>query len=87
MYTLGDYERIVTIKTLIFDINLNFLHLDDLKKIAETAYDLGIEKFPKYDLDDLCYDDPRIELVYKNYKKWVINEFECISNELNGKMN
>ena len=33
MSLLGDFERIIILKTLIYDIDLNFLDLEDLEKI------------------------------------------------------
>lgn len=82
MYTLGDFERITILKTTFFNIDRNFLHLDDLKEIAYTAYELEVKNFPKYDLDDLYYDDSRIDLVYNNYKKFILDEYEKIKNSL-----
>ena len=76
MTLLGDFERIIILKTLIFDIDLNFLDLESLEKIDIEAYQLEIENFPQYDLEDMYnsqYD--KIKEIFENYKKFVTTEY------------
>ena len=76
MTLLGDFERIIILKTLIFDIDLNFLDLESLEKIDIEAYQLEIENFPKYDLEDMYnsqYDE--IQEIYEVYKKFITTEY------------
>lgn len=73
---LEDFERIIILKTLIFDIDLNFLDLESLEKIDIEAYQLEIENFPQYDLEGMYnsqYDE--IEEIYKVYKKFITTEY------------
>ena len=86
MTLLGDFERIVILKTKIFEVDRNFLSKADLEDIAYAAYEMEIDNFPKYDLEDLYYDDNRIDLVYDNYKKFTLKEFEKLWNEISEKL-
>lgn len=83
MSLLGDFERIIILKTLVFDIDLNFLDLEDLEKIDMAAYDMQIDNFPQYDLEGMYnsqYDE--IQDIYEDYKKFTLNEFTKIKREI-----
>ncbi len=80
---LNDFERIIILKTLIYDIDLCFLDLEDLEKIDYEAYQLNIKNFPKHDLDNLYnsqFED--IENIFEEYKNFVINEYSRIKREI-----
>ena len=77
MNIIGDFERIIILKTIIFDVNLNFLCLNDLEKISETAYNLEIE-LPINTVDEEGDEinsleslyDSQYEIIKKIYKEW-----------------
>lgn len=83
MSLLGDFERIIILKTLIYDIDLNFLDLEDLEKIDIEAYQLEIENFPQYDLEGMYnsqYDE--IQEIFENYKKFVTMKYWRLKREI-----
>lgn len=67
-YLLKDFERVVTLKTEIFRVDLNFLDLGDLETIQECEADLGLEVLTYHDLGDICNSDT--ESIEKIYKEW-----------------
>lgn len=73
MNLVNKFERIVILKTLIFDIDLNFLDESDLNKIATYACDMEIDlnfklydklDYPKYDELREVYEEWRDDIVY-----------------------
>lgn len=73
MNLVNKFERIVILKTLIFDIDLNFLDESDLNKIAIYACDMEIDlnfklydklDYPKYDELREVYEEWRDDIVY-----------------------
>ena len=88
MYTnnlLNEFELIVSLKTKIFDINLNFLDLEDLMEIEEIAYDSGLEDIlTDYDLESIYNSEyDKIEEIYKQWCQDVFNAFDNIYKRLN----
>jgi len=79
---IGDFERIIILKTMICEVNQNFLSVDDLKHIAYNAYDMEVKDFPRYDLEELYNSDVRVQKVYENYFKFVCKEYNRIKNGL-----
>ena len=88
MELLGKFERIVIIKTLIFDIDLNFLSENDLKKIADEADTMEI------DLNLLSYDKlnnyPTYDELLEIFEEWqddICYMYNDIKDELLEKLN
>lgn len=84
---LSDFERIVILKTLIFDIDLNFLSKNDLEEIAyradEMEVDLNFSSFDK--LDYPTYDESL--KVFEEWKTDILKRYDEIKNELLKKLN
>lgn len=79
---LNEFEIIIILKTIIFDIDLNFLDENDLNKIATYAEDMGVDLNYKL-FDNLSY--PNYDEMYEVYDEWkndVLYMFEDIRNSL-----
>lgn len=87
MSLVNKFERIVILKTLIFDIDLNFLDKSDLDKIAEYAYDMEVDlNHLLYDkLDYPTYDELRE--VFEEWKNDIVFMADDIRDELEKKIN
>lgn len=88
MYTnslLNDFELIVSLKTKIFDVNLNFLDLEDLMEIEEIAYDSGLEDvLTDYDLENIYNSEyDKIEEIYQQWCQDIFDAFDNIYKRLN----
>lgn len=87
MTLLGDFERIVILKTEIFRVNSNLLSLEDLEQIQECEYDLNMDILTYYDLDNVYNSDyDKVDEIYKKWCDEIIVAFNNISEKLNGKM-
>ena len=84
---LDEFERIVILKTLIFDVDLNFIGENDLNKIISEANTMEVDlNCIKYDeLDYFTYDE-LIE-IYEEWRDDVIFMFDDIRNQLLNKLN
>lgn len=85
---LIEFELIISLKTEIFRVNLNFLDKGDLETIEEAMYDMGLEEyFTEYDIEGLYnsnYDE--IEEIYEQWSNEVIDLFNDIQSKLNGRL-
>ena len=73
--TFNKIERIITLKALFFDIDLNFLSVDDLKRINEIAEDLGIQ-LPDLDLENIYNSETEaIEKAYEIFKENILTKY------------
>lgn len=86
---LINFELIVSLKGEIFRVNLNYLDKGDLESINELAYDLGIEEYlTYYDLDDIYNSEyDRIKEIYNQWCIDIMEIFEKVRDELNGRLN
>lgn len=75
MSKLGDFERIVILKTIIFNVDENYLSIEDLIKIENIANDLEIIKLKKR-------NDESIENILKCWKKQVYEKYSQLFDEL-----
>ena len=82
MTLLGDFERIVTIKALITDIDLNYLCKANLDKIIEIATDLEIP-LNCLDYDKIEYDS-QYDLIEQVYYEWFDDIYEMYLDIKNG---
>lgn len=88
MYTnslLNEFELIVSLKAKIFDINLNFLDLEDLMEIEEIAYDSGLEDIlTDYDLESIYNSEyDKIEEIYNQWYQDIFDAFNNVYKRLN----
>lgn len=83
-----EFELIVTLKGRIFGTNLNYLDTLDLEQIEELSIDLGINDYlTYYDLDDIYEDNyDKIECIYKQWCKDIIDAYESIVKQLNKRL-
>ncbi len=70
---LCKFENIVTLKTIMDNINLNFICLDDLDKIANIANELDI------DLNCIDYDNIEYNSQYQDICDTFTNWFEDVN--------
>ena len=79
---INEFETIIILKTIVFDVNLNFLDLDDLNKIQYAAYDMDID-ITDYNLDDVYNSDyDKIESIYNIWREEVYEEYLRCKNGL-----
>ena len=71
MYNLlCEFENIIVMKTIMDNVDLNFIGVGDLEKIAEYAEELGIET-DYVNLDDIYNSE--YDLITDIYYKWYEN--------------
>ena len=73
---ISEYERIIIIKTLLLDLDINYITFEKLKAIENEAYDLAVD----VDLPYIKDAD-----AYKTYCKWnenVYKKYESIRKEI-----
>ena len=85
---LIEFELIVTLKGKIFDVNLNYLDTLDLVLIEELAIDLGIDNIlTYYDLEPIYESEyEKVECIYKQWCKDIIDAYESIAKQLNERL-
>lgn len=85
---LIEFELIVTLKGKIFDVNLNYLDTLDLVQIEELAIDLGIDNLlTYYDLEPIYESEyEKVECIYKQWCEDIIDAYEGIIKQLNGRL-
>lgn len=80
--TINEFERLVILKTVVCDVDLNFLDIGDLEKIDEYAYDMEIE-LPEADLEGLYnFQFDEIKNIYNSWKDYIFKRYEEIKEEL-----
>ena len=75
MSKLEDFERIIILKTIIFDTNKNYLNIEALIKIENIANDLEIIKLKKR-------NNESIENIFECWKKQVYEKYSQLFDEL-----
>lgn len=83
---LVEFEDIVILKTIVGDINLNFLCKEDLEHIEDIAYELDIElPLNIIDPEDDEIIITSLEDFYDSQYEIVKEIFECWNNLINDK--
>lgn len=84
-----EFELIVTLKSEIFRVNLNFLDMADLNMIEELAIELGINNYlTYYDLESIYNSEyDKVKYIYKQWSKDILIAYENIVKKLNGRLN
>lgn len=86
---LKEFELVVTLKSEIFRVNLNFLDISNLEQIEELAIDLEIDNYlTYYDLESIYNSEyDKIENIYNQWCEDIIKIFEKLEKELTEKLN
>ena len=83
---LIEFEGIVILRTIVRDVNLNFLCKEDLEHIEDVAYELGIElPLNIIDPEDDEIIITSLEDFYDSQYEMVKKVFECWNNLINDK--
>lgn len=84
---LSDFERIIILKTLIFDIDLVFISKNNLEEIAYRADEMEIDlDFSSFDkLDYPTYDE--LLKIYEEWKTDILEKYNTIKDDLLKKIN
>ena len=83
MDLLRKFEDIIIVRTIIFDVNLNFLCLDDLNKIADIADECKIDLNHIDLLEDMYNSEyDKIRDIYDEWREDVVYMYNDIKNEL-----
>lgn len=69
-----DFELICSLKALFFDIDINYLCIDDLRKIYQ--YNLDIGKIVELDFSE----NRTNEYIYNEWKKIILNKYNELDN-------
>lgn len=86
---LKEFELVVTLKSEIFRVNLNFLDINNLEQIQELAIDLEIDNYlTYYDLESIYNSEyDKIENIYNQWCEDIIKIFKKLEKELTEKLN
>lgn len=80
-----NFENIFLVKTVIGNINLNFLTKNDLEDIDEIAYELDIE-LPLNEVESLedfyDFEYEKVSKIYNDWYEYINNEYVSLKEEL-----
>ena len=85
---LRDFELIVTLKTEIFRVDLNFLSINDLLVIEECALRLGLDEYLTHiDLESIYdFEYDKVERIYKQWCDDILKVFNEYAEKLDGQL-
>ena len=88
MDLLRKFEDIIIVRTIIFDVNLNFLCLDDLTKISDIAYECKID-LNHIDLLEGMYNSQydKIRDIYDEWREDIVYMYNDVKDDLLEKLN
>ena len=79
---LTDFEIYITAKAILFDIDLNFLTVDSLRKVRDYCYDSEVKITP-VDLDAIyASDDEMIKRVYNLWRDEILTLYSDTKSEI-----